>query len=162
MVGVNFKSCSKCGKEKPTTDFCKDSYKNDGLASWCRECQSSKAKIWYANNRDVLLSKFRLTQPDERKELKKRVLTYYGGGIMCCVKCQENDLRCLTLDHINGQGNAHRRLLNIKDSKQMYRWLEKNNYPEGYQTLCMNCQFKKEFSENGYGGSYVLGAEIYP
>jgi hypothetical protein len=27
---------------------------------------------------------------------------------------------------------------------EFYRWLIKNNYPEGYQTLCMNDQFIKK------------------
>lgn len=44
------------------------------------------------------------------------------------------------IDHINGNGSKHRKKLNNTD---MYRWLIKNKYPEGFQVLCMNCNFAK-------------------
>ncbi|MEK6880755.1 MAG: hypothetical protein AABY22_14145, partial [Nanoarchaeota archaeon] len=55
----------------------------------------------------------------------------------------------LTIDHINGGGHQHRR---DRDPgvKSIYLWLQRNNYPPGFQTLCWNCncgkgiyQFKK-------------------
>lgn len=71
---------------------------------------------------------------------KIEMLTYYGNGILSCVKCGYNDMRALTIDHINGLGGIHRKGLR----KNIYVWLKKQNFPEGYQTLCMNCQFIKK------------------
>lgn len=75
------------------------------------------------------------------KRLKVEVLAHYGGGVLACVKCGKAQLPCLSLDHINGNGNRHRRELGASG---VYRWAKKNHYPGGYQTLCMNCQFIKK------------------
>lgn len=78
---------------------------------------------------------------EKRQQIKRDVLAHYGNGKLACVKCGENRLACLSADHINGEGNTHRRL--VGKGNMVYRWLKKNNYPDGYQTLCMNCQFIK-------------------
>ena len=46
----------------------------------------------------------------------------------------------LTVDHINNDGVAHRKKIK---KRNIYQWLTKNNFPEGFQTLCMNCNFAK-------------------
>ncbi len=73
-----------------------------------------------------------------RNRRKVEVLTHYGKGKLACVKCGFDDIRALSIDHINKDEGKR-----IRTSCGFYRWLEKNNYPEGYQTLCMNCQFIK-------------------
>lgn len=53
----------------------------------------------------------------------------------------------LTIDHVNGKGNEHRKLLfkhNV-GGVHMYRWLKRNNYPEGYTILCMNCNWAQRY-----------------
>ena len=72
---------------------------------------------------------------NQRKKID--VLTHYGNGSPECVLCGHDKLTSLSIDHINGNGNKHRR--EIKKCNT-YRWLMKNNYPEGFRTLCMNCQ----------------------
>jgi len=73
------------------------------------------------------------------EEIKKLVLRYYGRGKLACVKCGYKDIRALTIDHINNDGAEHRK----ECTGVIYRWLIKNNFPTGYQTLCMNCQWIK-------------------
>ena len=75
----------------------------------------------------------------KRKELKEFVLTHYGNDKLACVHCGESRLACLSIDHIKGRGKEHRRMV----GSHMYLWLKSNDFPEGYQTLCMNCQFIK-------------------
>jgi len=86
-----------------------------------------------------------------RGKLKLETLSHYGNGKMACTVCNETHPSCLTIDHINGGGNQHRRELNGIDGIAFYSWLRKGGFPEGYQTLCMNCQFKKAYGnkENG-------------
>jgi hypothetical protein len=55
----------------------------------------------------------------------------------------------LSIDHINGNGAEHRRELKrttggSTGGHDFYRWLKNNNFPDGYQVLCMNCQFIKK------------------
>lgn len=38
------KTCTKCGKEQPMTEFYKDSKKKDGLTSHCKTCQIARYK----------------------------------------------------------------------------------------------------------------------
>jgi len=80
------------------------------------------------------------------KELRLRVITHYGNGECVCVQCGFSDIRALSIDHVNNDGAEKRKI--IKDN--IYTWLERNNYPEGYQTLCMNCQWikKREYEES--------------
>lgn len=45
--------------------------------------------------------------------------------------------------HVNGGGKQHR--LEVGFGQVFYRWLKKNDYPEGYQVLCHNCNLAKGF-----------------
>lgn len=77
-------------------------------------------------------------------EIKQIVLSHYSNGKCICTKCGFSDIRALSIDHIDGGGYLHCRLT----SDSLYRWLIKNNFPEGFQTLCMNCQFIKRYENN--------------
>lgn len=84
--------------------------------------------------------------------LKREVLIHYGNSKCACVKCGFTDVRALSIDHIDGNGVQHRQALGICGGRQFYVWLKKNNFPKGYQTLCMNCQYIKRSQEKEYGG----------
>lgn len=86
----------------------------------------------------------------KRLELKTKVLTHYGKGILACVICGEKRLPCLSLDHINGDGYKNR---------VGYPWYVMNNFPTGFQTLCMNCQFIKKFENNECGRKRKVSEE---
>lgn len=92
--------------------------------------------------------KYNIIRKDYKKEyrfkLKKTVLDFYSykNGTIKCVLCGESDLRCLSLDHINGNGNQHRKQIGRGGGTNFYVWIIKNDFPGGYRTLCMNCQFK--------------------
>ena len=76
----------------------------------------------------------------QRAKLKKAAIDAYGGHCQCC---KEAEIEFLTIDHINGGGNAHRREVGFNGSLSFYRWLHKSDYPPGFQTLCHNCNFSK-------------------
>lgn len=69
------------------------------------------------------------------KEERIKALTHYGGNPPKCVCCGESHLKFLTIDHINGGGNKHRK----KVGSYICAWLIKNNFPEDFQVLCYNC-----------------------
>jgi len=71
-----------------------------------------------------------------RLALKRDVLENYGGVLCAC--CGEKEIMLLTIDHIKGGGNAHRRRLGV-NAAGFYRWLKKKKYPRGFQVLCWNC-----------------------
>ena len=92
-------------------------------------------------NREVYLAQ----RGERARKLKLTVITHYGNGRPACVICGFADIRALSIDHIGGGGNAHRYQLtgkpNMGIGSTIYRFLRNNDYPEGYRTLCMNCQF---------------------
>lgn len=78
-----------------------------------------------------------------RTKTKVAILTNYGGGKCACAQCGENRIECLSLDHINNDGMEHRKRLGF-GGYRFYRLLQSQGYPEGYQTLCINCQWVKK------------------
>lgn len=113
----------------------------------------------YQGHRDTVRA--RLKRYDERHPEVKRAgirrykakakletLTHYGDGRAVCISCGYTDLRALTIDHVNGGGRRHRMAIN---GANMYAWLRKRGYPEGYQTLCANCQMIKRMEEHEHG-----------
>jgi len=73
-----------------------------------------------------------------RLELRKQVLSHYGAQ---CVCCGEYNNEFLTIDHIYGNGQNHRK--EIGGSDKLYRWIIRNDFPSDLQILCMNCNFAK-------------------
>lgn len=103
--------------------------------------QDHKAEI---SNYQKQYSKVR---SQRHQQIKSEVLTHYSAlGYLSCGCCGETDLSKLCIDHIQGGGNEHRRFLFGRDdcSIRFYSWLKRNNYPEGYQTLCLGCNKKKQ------------------
>jgi hypothetical protein len=148
--------------------FCssnKDLMNRKKYGNICRLCynekhakfQKTKSCEYYLKhkeNRDEYNRKKREENPKLQNFFSNRsyhktrleVIAHYSPDISC-VKCGfKNHIAALSIDHIDGSGNEMRR--NVKGHSQIYRWLKKNEYPEGYQVLCMNCQFIKKHENN--------------
>ena len=102
----------------------------------CRRCNSISTNKYK-------IRRPRILQPKINYRLV--VLNHYSGGTMKCNCCGESIERFLTVDHINNDGAKHRRE-NPKVKKSIYKWLLQNNFPTGYQILCMNCNFGKQYN----------------
>ena len=110
----------------------------------CPSCRENRRDYYHKNgDRNRQDSK-------DRKHLDKiAAFDAYGGAVCKC--CGETGLDFLSIDHVNGDGAAHREEIaghRRSTSKtfaghQMYRWLRLHNYPPGFQVLCMNCNFAK-------------------
>ena len=74
-----------------------------------------------------------------RRRIKREVFEAYGG--CCCLCCGENHIEFLSIDHIEGNGAAHRRSLGKQygPGARFYSWLKREGYPPGFRVLCMNC-----------------------
>lgn len=72
-------------------------------------------------------------------ELKEKVYSAYGRVCTCCGEAQPE---FLTLDHVNNDGNAHRKELGSQ-GERFLKWIIANNYPNTIQILCWNCQWGK-------------------
>lgn len=124
-----------------------------------------KAKAHYEENKEELRVKAREyhhNHKDQKKaygilwrsRLRDKVFSHYGGGKRACVRCGFMDVRALSIDHINGVGIYQRRA-KYRAGTELYKYLLDNDYPDGYQTLCMNCQFiKRHTNQEHIGGKY--------
>lgn len=72
---------------------------------------------------------------------KKICFNHYGHKCRCC---GESIFEFLTVEHINGNGRKHRNENNINN---IYLWLIKNNFPEGFEILCYNCNCGKRLNK---------------
>jgi hypothetical protein len=88
--------------------------------------------------RDGVLRRQRDYEHRKDDEARKLVFDHYGRVCSCC-----GSMKSPTIDHIEGDGAAHRRELKIRGGAKMYRWLVKNCFPPGYQTLCKPCNNSK-------------------
>ena len=68
------------------------------------------------------------------RKLRRAAFDAYGGPVCAC--CGEDQELFLTIDHVNGDGAAHRRELG---KRVIYGWLKEHGYPEGFRVLCQNC-----------------------
>ena len=75
-----------------------------------------------------------------RRENRRRVFAHYGTACACCDTTED-----LTIDHIHGDGKQHRE--ETGSGERFYRWLIKNDFPAGFQTLCMACNLSKADGE---------------
>lgn len=79
-----------------------------------------------------------LRKKNYRIKNKMAALKMYGEVCTCC---REDKILLLTIDHINNDGALQRK--QNPNSRNLYIWLKKNNYPHGFQTLCWNCNSGK-------------------
>lgn len=102
-------------------EFCKEGHSNwveRHGRRWCSDCRS----LWNIAS---------------RRRLRVEALAHYGPSCQCC---GETRFEFLAFDHINGGGSAHLKSLN---GTHIDQWLKNNNWPEGFQVLCHNCNMAK-------------------
>lgn len=106
---------------------------------------------YYLKNRDRVKAAVRVYGYAKRVENKLLVLTRYGknGQLNCCwPDCGITDVDMLSIDHIENNGAHHRKNMTgdpgYGAGAPFYARLIRENFPDGYQTLCLNHQFKKE------------------
>ena len=91
---------------------------------------------WRRKNREKLNKRNAEHARIYSKILREGVIKEYGKKCRCCGVIE---IEFLTIDHINGGGNKHRKEIG---ESNMYKWLKKQGFPkEGFQILCMNCNW---------------------
>jgi hypothetical protein len=111
------------------------------------ERERAYQRQWYART-----CKRRLAiKKTQKQRLKAEVLQHYSPTLTC-QQCGFSDIRALSIDHIHGGGNEHRRRVSTKSGFRFYLWLKKHHFPSGFQVLCMNCQFIKAHEQQEYRG----------
>lgn len=100
-------------------------------------------RLYREKNRIILREKAKAM----RRNYKALVLNHYGNK---CNHCGFDDFRALQIDHVDDNGAEERKSLGGKQVSgwRFYEILVKRNFPEGYQTLCANCNNIKQWERN--------------
>lgn len=141
------KRCSNCNKVKPLSEFYKGEAYKDGYRGQCKECmynyyienrlKTGKQKIMFNKCYSEKADKYNSTNKELKRRKRLMVLKHYSDDPPKCACCGETIIDFLTIDHINEDGAKHRN----KGIRRIANWLIKNNYPEGFQVLCWNCNW---------------------
>lgn len=123
-IFISNNSCSQCGKN-PSVDGGKR----------CRTC-IDKRNGWYQGSSTQAKDKIR------RDNNREAALQHYGGKCACC---GEDEPCFLAVDHADGDGNIHRKKIG-KYGSGFFKWLVDNDFPEGFQILCHNCNMGKHLN----------------
>lgn len=101
-----------------------------------REAIRRAGRERYVEKRERIIA----SQKKYRQSQKDAILDHYGRFCACC---GEDEPVFLSLDHINGDGAAHRREMRKRSGASLYALLIKEGFPAGFQVLCFNCNFAK-------------------
>ncbi len=136
-----------------------------GVRLYCEECRARRRLISKKENekerrnqnveayRKKRKERYKLleTTPEKRairsvktmetkERLREQVFSHYGKKCKCC---GEERIEFLSIDHVEGGGNQHRR--EVGNYINLYRWIVKNDFPATIQILCFNCNLAKGF-----------------
>lgn len=122
---ITCKICPTCKENKDISHWDKNKARYDGVHSRCKICRRKCEKEYNI--------KRRLSHKFTKKEI---IIDHYTKCKRCCILCGYNDIRALQVDHINNDGEEHRKII---PGKHLYPWIIKNNFPKDLQILCANC-----------------------
>lgn len=154
---IQTRKCRKCGTTRFLSEFPIYKQSTGGRRHECRFCYRARMNAQYIKDPETkkLASARRYAAKpyrewdDEAKQLQRErhrayraehlamVLNHYGARCACC---GETEPIFLTVDHVRGNGAAHRREIKAGRSvDNLYRWIIKNGFPDDFQVLCFNC-----------------------
>jgi len=89
---------------------------------------------WYHNTKNE--------RKNHKKQYIERVkLEVYSNysPTLSCKCCGESEYEFLTIDHMNGRTKE-----DDHGGWNLVNWIKRNNFPNGFQILCFNCNSGKE------------------
>lgn len=119
----------------------------------CKYCPELKGERWVGLRHCIGLNSHYTKEywntKSKQTRLRTRQLVFEAYGNVCSI-CGITDQDVLTVDHTAQNGADHRRSLGFKGGGQMYTWLKRNNFPDGFRLLCANCNIKVFRQFKGY------------
>lgn len=105
-------------------------------------CSACHSKRRYELDPETARRLARDRQAISRRRDRESLVRAYGGKCACS-KCPEDNPAFLTLEHINGDGKAHR----ARMGSHTYADLRRRGFPQdGYTLLCWNCNAGSRFT----------------
>jgi hypothetical protein len=143
MKGYMEKKCCSCKEVKDVSSFVKNKTKKDGLSTECNDCRKLYLSEYYKVHKQTMLAQSKSKGKERHANAKKLCIEYYSNGTNKCICCGESIYEFLSLNHINGGGNKDRKT--FKGARTFCEYLVKNNYPNGLNVMCYNCNLSYGF-----------------
>lgn len=124
------KICTKCGLEKPESEFATQKTVKSGLRAMCKTCGNAQRREWYKRNKekaDQITFERRL----HKRELLERLKT-------SCRKCGEQRAYVIQFHHIDSDNKA----FNIGDNGCYTSEERLKDEVKKCVCLCANCHFE--------------------
>lgn len=157
-------TCAKCGLDKPRSNYrlrgggnrrlvdgginkheyrqliCRKCFRQSQIA--CGLCICGQPLVRGHNSCQRCLDAVKISTKTRCQIDRIAAIDHYGGS---CAYCGETVFIFLSIDHINNNGCQHRKNMckGSNNSINIGAWLRRNNYPTGFQVLCMNCNHAK-------------------
>lgn len=122
----------------------------------CVDCNNRVSRQYWADNkhRPEIVERRRETarvyarhtgiqkRRTKRNAFKEELYERLGGKCACC---DEKEIMFLSIDHINNDGNVHRKEI----GRNIIAWFQQisPDIPEGFQLLCRNCNWGKHINK---------------
>lgn len=145
------KKCSHCSIVKPLAQFSPVKCRGGKPNAWCKDCTATSARNWYHANKERSIARNlewresnwdKVLEANRRYATKKRqeVVALLGSKCRCC---DERRFSFMSIDHINGGGNKHRK--RVPSPATFYNEVMQaiRAGSKEYQLLCMNCNHSK-------------------
>jgi len=155
------KTCRRCKVLKPLEAFHRNKHFADGRSSYCIECDNARNRLYFKRYTPEMLDEHRRRAREyarkryhlykdrylvrQREYIKHRktevhasLLKLFGDHCACCGEANKD---FLTLDHIRGGGNDHRKMLSGHTTRVWLDAITDDKRHEKYQLLCMNCNW---------------------
>lgn len=155
------KRCRTCEQIKPVEEF-NYSHADKGYRRHdCRTCERARHATWRAKNSEAVREQMKANyerrkqefKHDEaqrarstrlarrhRERLRDQIFAAYGSECTCC---GETEPLFLSIDHVNNDGYAHRKL-GINNTVSLFSMIRRLGFPkDDFQLLCMNCNHGK-------------------
>ena len=111
-----------------------------------RQTKKGKMAKQRADRRYKTSNKYYTNAKIYKMGLKIIALQIYSNGQMRCKHCgYDENIDCLSLDHIDNTGNLFRKGEGYKRS--IYQWVHSHGYPDNLQVLCRNCNWEKRMEQ---------------
>ncbi|MGL6008047.1 MAG: hypothetical protein ACRC1D_01175 [Culicoidibacterales bacterium] len=145
--------CKSCSKKR--NDFSREHKQKRKVNGLCTRCGKlhNRNKMLCENCNEKQIEDYR----QRRKINKIKVVEYFGGK---CCECGESDIRTLSVDHTENNGNVDclgkngKRIISPTWYARLVKMIDdKTISSQKLQLLCFNCHAKKDLSPWWYNDS---------
>lgn len=131
----NILKCMICNNISSLT--IKKPNKGFGIPKYCDECREIIREFHHGPRNQKLINQYKYEQ-------RLTALAVYSENTFKCKYCGYDNIDALCLDHINNDGNIHRKKMN---GTRLEQYLERYDYKKNMQVLCHNCNHLKRIGE---------------